>query len=147
MHNRVLDDSLGFALGVTYRKISGLLAARLRSLGLTTEQWSVLARTAEREGQIQKEIAERACKDKPTTTRILDSLEAKGLIEKQAGEHDRRSFVIRLTEEGRKIYDLAAPIERDTMKDISEGLSQDKLWTRSFAALTIGYFLFTWPTM
>lgn len=126
MHTEGLDQSLGFAIGVTYRKISGLLFSRFRALDLTPEQWAVLYRVGERDGQIQKEIAERSGKDKPTTTRILDALEAKGFIEKKPGAHDRRSFEVSITDKGRRTVELAAPVERETIRDACEGLTPDQ---------------------
>ncbi|WP_276351652.1 MarR family winged helix-turn-helix transcriptional regulator [Cohnella caldifontis] len=128
-HPLGLDHSLGFALGVSYRKISALLASRLRPIGLTPEQWSVLARISEKDGQIQKEIAERAGKDKPTTTRILDGLEAKGFITRKIGPSDRRSFEVSLTEQGRNAAELAAPVERDTIREACAGFTAEQYRT------------------
>lgn len=120
-----LWDSLGFLLGVTSRKASLLLTHRLRSFGLSPEQWSVLTLVREREGLIQKEIAERSGRDRPTVTRILDALEAKGFVVKQAGIEDRRSFRVYATEAGREIADRTRPIERRSNQDLLEGLGAD----------------------
>jgi DNA-binding MarR family transcriptional regulator len=73
---------------------------------------------------IQKEIANRACKDKPTTTRILDALESKGLITKQTGPSDRRSFLVYATEKGRQLIAQTEDIEKKTVEDATSGLSK-----------------------
>lgn len=112
-------------MGVTYRKISNLLMYRLREHEITPEQWSVLYRVSENEGMIQKDIAERAGKDRPTTTRILDALEAKGFVTKQAGRTDRRSFVVFATDKGRALIDLIVPIEKQTIADATAGISEE----------------------
>lgn len=123
MHQKGLDHSIGFLLGATYRKLSNFFAARIKEFGLTPEQWAVLFRVREEDGLIQKELADRAGKDKPTTTRILDSLEAKGFITKRAGENDRRSFQVFITEQGRAAADAIEPIEYSTIAEIAQVLS------------------------
>ncbi|WP_208543903.1 MarR family winged helix-turn-helix transcriptional regulator [Paenibacillus protaetiae] len=121
-----LDTSIGYLLGITYRKLSNLLQLQIKSLDMTPEQWSVLYRISEREGMIQKEIGERAGKDKPTTTRILDLLEGKGYIYRTPGEQDKRSFQIYATEAGKQVIRTIAPIEMQMVEDASEGLSAEQ---------------------
>jgi Transcriptional regulators len=123
MHQKGLDHSIGFLLGTTYRKLTNFFAGRIKEFGLTPEQWAVLFRVREEDGLIQKELAERAGKDKPTTTRILDSLEAKGFITKRASEHDRRSFQVYITVLGRETADAIEPIEYSTIAEIAQVLS------------------------
>jgi len=125
MREMGLDHSVGFLLGVVYRKLSLLLASRIREYDLTPEQWAVLFRVGERDGQIQKDIAERAGKDKPTTTRLLNALEEKGFITRQAGTKDKRSFVIRATDKGLRTIAAVAPIERATIRDACEGMTEE----------------------
>ncbi|NIK67809.1 MULTISPECIES: MarR family transcriptional regulator [unclassified Paenibacillus] len=126
MHQKGLDHSIGFLLGATYRKLTNFFSARIKEFGLTPEQWAVLYRVREKDGLIQKEIADRAGKDKPTTTRILDSLEAKGFVTKRASEHDRRSFQVYITEQGRATADAIEPIEYSTMVEIAQVLSTEE---------------------
>ncbi|WP_372011085.1 MarR family winged helix-turn-helix transcriptional regulator [Paenibacillus chitinolyticus] len=121
-----LNDSLGFLLGVAYRKISNSLSQRLKEYDITPEQWSVLYRIYEQDGLIQKDIAAKAGKDKPTTTRILDSLESKQFIRKQVGQGDRRSFHIYMTDKGRSLIAETVSIEQQTIRDAAAGLSQEQ---------------------
>ena len=65
----LLERSVGFMMGVASRKISQLFMQRLKPYDITPEQWIVLFYVHEHEGMIQTEIAQRTCKDKPTTTR------------------------------------------------------------------------------
>lgn len=126
MHPQGLDRSIGFVSGVAYRKLSALLASRIKPYQLTPEQWAVLYRIRERDAQIQKEIAERAGKDNPTTTRILDLLEAKGFIERRAGQRDRRSFEVFITDKGRRTVDEVSPIEHITVQEACEGVTDEE---------------------
>lgn len=123
--NSSLDQSIGFHMGIAYRKMSQVLQQRIRDYHITPEQWAVLYRIGERDGQIQKEIGERSGKDKPTTTRILTTLEEKGFIRKVSGEHDRRSVFIYITEEGQTVIDQVEPIERLTLEEVTAGISSE----------------------
>ncbi|WP_410769046.1 MarR family winged helix-turn-helix transcriptional regulator [Fontibacillus sp. BL9] len=109
--------AIGFIMGVTYRKIASLLQKELKAYDITPEQWSVLHQIDRSEGMIQREIAARTGKDKPTTTRILDHLENKGLVYKQTGQQDRRSFLVYSTERGKALI-------RDTLR-IEEGVTEE----------------------
>ncbi|MBP1990023.1 MarR family winged helix-turn-helix transcriptional regulator [Paenibacillus eucommiae] len=122
----VLDSSIGFIMGVTYRKISSLFQHRLKEYDITPEQWSVLYQIARAEGLIQKVIAGRSGKDKPTTTRILDHLEGKGLIYKEAGTNDRRAFLVYITAKGTTLIQETTPIEQQLIKDIKQCVSEEE---------------------
>ncbi|CAM4474366.1 MarR family transcriptional regulator [Paenibacillus phoenicis] len=110
--------AVGFIMGVAYRKISALLQHRLKDYDITPEQWSVLHQIYQSDGLIQKEIADRSGKDKPTTTRIIDLLESKGLVRKQAGKRDRRSFLVFSTERGKELIRETLPIERSVTEEV-----------------------------
>lgn len=127
MEKNILDDSIGFLLGQTYRKIVHVLSLELKELDITPEQWSVLYRISEREAINQKEIALRSGKDQPTTTRILDVLYKKGFIEKKMCQTDRRSFLVYITENGKEIVQQAIPIENATMEKVIHGINPDQL--------------------
>lgn len=127
MDKNVLDESIGFLTGITYRKIVHLLSLELKELEITPEQWSVLYRISEKDGINQKDIANRSGKDQPTTTRILDALYKKGFIEKKMCKTDRRSFLIFLTENGQEVAKKAAPIEIETLKKVTQGINPEQL--------------------
>ncbi|MDU0332742.1 MarR family transcriptional regulator [Paenibacillus sp. 3LSP] len=112
--------AIGYIMGMAYRKITALLQHRLKDYDITTEQWSVLHKIYNSDGMIQKEIADRTGKDKPTITRIIDLLESKGLVRKQAGERDRRSFVVFATERGRELICETLPIERGVNEEVKQ---------------------------
>lgn len=121
-----LDHSIGFIMGITHRKLALVLQNRLKNFDITPEQWSVLYLISRVDGLIQKEIAQRSGKDKPTTTRILDHLETKGLIYKKTGSEDRRSFVVHITDKGRSLIQETEPIERQLVNDIKECMSEEE---------------------
>ncbi|NEW07723.1 MarR family transcriptional regulator [Paenibacillus sp. SYP-B3998] len=121
-----LEYSIGFNMSVTYRKLSNVLQQRLKEYEITTEQWSVLYQIANTDGLIQKEIAERSAKDKPTTTRILDQLEGKGCVYKKMGDTDRRSFLVYITDKGRSLIEKTIPIEQQVITEVKACMSDDE---------------------
>ncbi|WCR28816.1 MarR family transcriptional regulator [Paenibacillus thiaminolyticus] len=121
-----LFHSIGFVMGMTYRKVSTLFHHRLKEYDITPEQWTILYQISRADGLIQRDIAERSGKDKPTTTRILDHLEAKGFVFKTPGEHDRRSFLVRITERGKALIEHTSPIEQQMIHDIKQCMSEDE---------------------
>ncbi|MGO4185411.1 MarR family winged helix-turn-helix transcriptional regulator [Paenibacillus sp. MCAF9] len=125
-NENVLERSLGALMGITYRKMTNVLQARLKDYEITTEQWSVLFQVDQTEGLIQKEIAELAGKDKPTTTRILDHLEEKGLICRKMAENDRRSFQVHSTEKGASLIMETLPVEMQVNQEIKQCMTVEE---------------------
>ncbi|HEY0668685.1 MAG TPA: MarR family transcriptional regulator, partial [Sphingobacteriaceae bacterium] len=69
---------------------------------ITVDHWLVIKTLNLHNDKNQSDLAELIGKDQPTFTRIADLLCKKGLIERKSHETDRRSFIIHLTNEGRK---------------------------------------------
>lgn len=118
--------SLGFLMGVTYRKMAALLQLRLKDYDITPEQWSLLYHIDRSPGMIQKEIADKTYKDKPATTRILDHLESKGLIYKEAGVQDRRSYLVYCTERGHATIRETIPVEEGLTEEVKRLLTEEQ---------------------
>jgi len=113
-----LNRSVGFMMGTAYRKMTALFHNRLKEFEITPEQWSVLYCVDREDGLIQKEIAERSGKDRPTTTRLLDHLEKKELVYRRTGEQDRRSFRVYATDKGRELIRVTIPIEKRMIEEV-----------------------------
>ena len=122
-----IDESIGFILNRTGRRVSQLLALRLAPYDVTTEQWSVLARLNEEGTMTQKELAFRVGKDQTNVTRILDQLERKKLVVRTANPEDRRSYLPQVTEEGKRLFERTRRIEQETVRLAAEGLSDGEL--------------------
>jgi DNA-binding MarR family transcriptional regulator len=60
-------------------------------------------------------------------TKLLDRLEAKGLIERHPNPGDRRSVVIALTEHGRALAPRLAPVFGRITKQLFSGFSTDEI--------------------
>ncbi|MCY9197693.1 MarR family transcriptional regulator [Bacillus atrophaeus] len=96
------EELIGYNIK-TSRRIIRFLAIHLKEEGITPEQWTVLKRVGESRGISQKELSARADKDQATLTKILDLLEKKNFIRREANPRDRRSFLVVLTEAGEEL--------------------------------------------
>jgi DNA-binding MarR family transcriptional regulator len=76
----------------------------IRSMRLTPSQFDVIATLGDTEGMTCSELSERTLVTKGTLTGVLDRLEAKGLIQRDAVAADRRCTKIRLTAKGEALY-------------------------------------------
>lgn len=94
------------------------VAAVVRARGLSAAQYNVLRilRGAGPEGIPCGEIAARMITRDPDITRLLDRLEARGVVSRERQKADRRVIQVRITGEGLRLVDsLDGPI-RATQK-------------------------------
>lgn len=121
-----IDESLGFILSNTQRKLSHFLLSKFKPYDITTEQWVLVAKLGEENGITQKDLAERTEKDQANVTRIIDLLEKKGLVRREKNSTDRRSMLVHLTDEGERLRERLAPIEESVVKASLSGMSEEE---------------------
>ena len=103
-HQRSRREAFGIRLVQVARSWRAEIDRRLSSHGLTEAQWLTLLHLSRLgEAATQKSLAAAAGVQEPTLARMLDRLEAEGLIERRAIVGDRRAKSVHLTEK-------AAPI-------------------------------------
>lgn len=122
-----LDEFSGFMIYKTSLKLKNALSQEFRAFDITPEQWGVLNRLWEKDGISQRKLAEKTFKDQPNITRILDKLERKGVIRREANPNDRRAFLIFLTEDGLKLKDKLVPSAINCMNKAFTGISNDEV--------------------
>jgi len=89
--------TLGFLLHEVARLLKRRFEQHARGSGLTRSQWQVLAYLAQNEGIHQSGLAELLEIEPITLVRIVDKLEAQGLIERRPHPSDRRLWLLHLT--------------------------------------------------
>lgn len=75
------------------------------------------------DGMHQTQLAETVGRDKPSVTRTLDGLEKRGWVRRNVDPDDRRSHLLGLTDEGKRILELAEPYVREIITQIFEPIS------------------------
>jgi MarR family transcriptional regulator, transcriptional regulator for hemolysin len=90
-------ETLGFIIHDVARLLRKRFERHARGSGLTRSQWHVLAILARNEGVSQRALA-RLLDIEPTTLgRIVDGLQAIGLIKRSKDRDDRRVWLLHLT--------------------------------------------------
>lgn len=109
-----MDKAIGYAVGHAAARIKMGMRRAFLAAGhdVTPDQWVTLYRLLQQDGVTQSELGERAVKDKTAVTRILDRLEAKGLLTRRSDAADRRTHRVHLTEEGRALTLALIPVAR-----------------------------------
>lgn len=124
-----LDNAVAFQIHRFARLLRYNLQRMLREQadGLTPEQWFILFRLYEQDGQTQAELADRALNDRPNITRMLDKLEQKQLVARTAHPQDRRSYRIFLSRSGRSFVEAMFPKMIEERQRIFSGVSNEDL--------------------
>jgi DNA-binding MarR family transcriptional regulator len=96
----------------------------LAPLDIRPAQYSVLTVIAANPGLSQADLADTLAIERARLVHLLDKLEKRGLTERQASPHDRRSHALHLTAEGQKILKqakaLAARHEANLIRVLGE---------------------------
>ena len=107
-----------------------------QAVGIPQRWYDVLVNLEEsREGIRMNELAERIIYSKSGFTRVVDRMEEAGLVRRVRPEHDRRSILIVLTDEGTKKLEQARRHHRDGIdRHFSQHLTDAdiKALTRAF---------------
>ena len=128
-----VDSTLGFLLHDVARLLKKRFEQNSRGSGLTRSQWQVLTYLAQNEGINQARLAELIEIEPITLGRIVDRLEAMGLIERHPHPTDRRTWLLHLVEAARpkleQIRELGDVIHEEALAGVSEDDGQRLLKT------------------
>jgi len=100
------------------------LSFKRMQLDITPEQWRILLQLAEKDGQSQRDLADPVLADRPNITRLIDGLEKRGMVTRKPAAHDRRSFIISLTELGKATINENLPAVVEEKAQYYDGLNE-----------------------
>jgi DNA-binding MarR family transcriptional regulator len=98
-----IDESIGYLLRQLRIRMDRAIDAEMAEHELTGVQWGPLLAIDLGLGDTAAELARVACVDTGAMTRMLDRLEAKGLLERSRCPEDARVVRLVLTDEGRRV--------------------------------------------
>lgn len=106
----------------TWRQV---LEVRLAELGLTDATWVPLFHLQAAAAPLTlKQLAQRVGLDSSTLVRVVDLLQARGLLLRETDAHDRRSKSLRLTAQGQHVVaDVRAKLHR-VESQLLQGMDQ-----------------------
>lgn len=100
---QVRESSVGWMLKRLSTSLDVAIGIELKKLGLSPGEFGILMTLLEEEGMTQAGIGKRIAMPGYATTRNIDVLEAKKLVQRRKDEQSRRNYRIFLTEEGREL--------------------------------------------
>lgn len=119
-----LDDSVGFMITVTERRLKPLFRECVAAEGFAYGMWYFLRVLFEEDGLTQKELSERVGMMQPTTVTALRAMERDGYVSIKEDKKDKRRMRIFLTDAGRRIGSRILPMLRQindfALKDVTE---------------------------
>lgn len=121
--------SLGVVIRVMslYREFHRQATTALKPLGLELFEYDVLS-ALRRQGKPFELAATALARETGLSTGAMtnriDKLEARGLVVRRPGERDRRSVVVSLSAEGRRLIDRAIQSRLEAADESLEGISQ-----------------------
>lgn len=119
-------DNLGYLLVRLCKAHKRHADVALRRLGLHTGQELVLAELWERESMSQVELADRLCIEPPTVTKMLQRMEAAGLVVRRSDPEDARRSLVSATRRGRELRDAVETAWRGLDEAMTAGLRPEE---------------------
>jgi len=140
-------------LVIVARRWRARLDDRLKVLGMSQARWSALYWLSQSpEGASQTALADRTGVEAATLVRVIDALEAQGLVERRSCPNDRRVKVVHLKEAARpllaQIDALGEELRQEVMEDVTrEEVEQALGLLRRIRARLDGETSFAFPEL
>jgi DNA-binding MarR family transcriptional regulator len=120
-------SSISWLLADASRLIRKLADRRLGTIGVTRAQWQALANLRRIGPMTQAALAEMMEVETATIARLIDRLEAAGLIERKAEAQDRRVKLVTMTDKAAALMDEMGVIGQKLRDDMLVDLSPSEL--------------------
>ena len=110
-----------------YRNLERVYERMVRPLGLNVLEWYALRALYRQDGLSASQLAAQVCRHPSSMTALLDRMEQKGLVRRQAAPDDRRSVQIFLTEQGRALRESVLVVAERLEHLLDDRVSPDDL--------------------
>ena len=120
-------DTMEQNFSLICRKFTKFLNSELKNAGVTPAELSYLNYLLEQNGMTQDELAKASCVDKAAVTRVIQTLEKKGVVERRADETDKRANRIYLTDKAYHYADVMKEVRQKWMQIIGVQMSRQEM--------------------
>ena len=124
-YNR-LDAKMIIGLGRAYRSAHKRSLRTFYDYGLTMPQFTVLEVLYSKGDLTVKEIISKVLSSGGSMTVVVRNLEEQGLVYRRENPDDRRSYLISISDAGRRLMDVVFPLHMDNMRKAFSCLSQEE---------------------
>jgi MarR family transcriptional regulator for hemolysin len=121
------EESIGYWLTLATQALHRSASLELAPHGITFRQAQVIGWLKMTGECSQADLVRQMMIEPPTLVRVLDRMEAAGLIVRDGDPHDRRRRIVRLTEQAEPMWCLIADTCRKVREIAGRGLSADEL--------------------
>lgn len=122
-----VDESIAFLMRQVIDGMGSLVDEHMVEHDLTNAQWKPLLMIRQRNCKTAAELARVSCADTGAVTRMLDRIEAKGLVKRTRSSEDRRIVNLELTEDGEKAAEIVPYVVSDVLNNVLEGFSKTEV--------------------
>jgi DNA-binding MarR family transcriptional regulator len=116
-----LQDQIGFVLRKAHQRHVAIFAARIEDL--TPPQFAALAKLHDIGVTSQNQLGSMIAMDAATIKGVIERLKARGLVEVEKHESDRRRLTVMLTPDGRETVERLVPLAREITAETLSPLS------------------------
>jgi DNA-binding MarR family transcriptional regulator len=120
-------EILSHQLAEFYDKMASWEHSIVKDSGLSPAQIHTVEIIGHNQDMRMKELAERLGVTTGTLTVGVDKLEKRGLVKRKPHESDRRSWLIVLTDEGKKMYEQHHKYHQEFTNEISRDLTLEQI--------------------
>ncbi|MHB1676164.1 MAG: MarR family winged helix-turn-helix transcriptional regulator [Sulfuriferula sp.] len=110
-----------------YQAFEAYSALNLRSLGLTSCQFDIIATLGNTEGMNFRELGQKTLITKGTLTGVVDRLAEKNLVRRAVDANDGRSQIVSLTEQGNILFAEVFPRQLQYLNEAFTVLDADEI--------------------
>jgi len=96
-------------------------------IDLSKEQWIVLKKLHDQDGQTQNDLAFITNRSKTSLTRLINTMEKKNLVFRKLSKEDKRINHIYLSDLGKKTFLSSLPVLKKIMDELQNNISPDDL--------------------
>ncbi len=121
--------SIGFLVKRCGGLMSQIAERRFAAERVSFTQWMVIANLGRFERLTATALSAETCHDLGALTRIVDDLEAEGLVRRERTARDRRVVEITLTPEGRRYLQAGKRLVVELLNTLTEPFSRQELET------------------
>ncbi|HZE60917.1 MAG TPA: MarR family transcriptional regulator [Burkholderiales bacterium] len=122
-------DAVGARVALARKAIAEEFGRELEPLALSVQQALVVILVGEHRAGTAADMCRQLSHDAGAMTRLVDKLEAMGLVRRVRESHDRRSARLELTKDGRAVYAQVMRVQVDVLNRMLRGLSRTEVRT------------------
>lgn len=116
---------LGRMIYFMAQDIKNLAERVLSPYDLTLEQFQILKALSQGMDMTQRQLCQEINKSAANVTRILDRLEAKSLISREADPGDRRAYLVTMTVRGHILFDEVKEVFEAFSAEVHKGVTRE----------------------